>query len=261
MSLVEAAASAFALAFSNPSTIANYVKVTPTGIQYATTGAPTPTEPVFDLHVVCTYDGKNCIIIDQSRKCVITQIDGKPTIMPAKKGTTGQFESFNDALFYLKSNSGLYPSVTLPLPPPSTSAVAPSTTSAPPPPSTEAPLIQPWEGGGYTTIKSNETTWNELTNDASYKPIIVDTLQSDSTKLVYKIYDTMCTDITWDADNCDILSNPNFKAFKNFKAAFASIIPPETTPATPGGGKRTKKKGKRQTHKKHTRRHRRRAAN
>lgn len=265
VALYKAAASAFA--FSNPSTIANYVDVTPTGIQYATTGAPTQTDQLVELRAVCTFNGEKCIFIDPTQPCVITSIDGIPTIMPAKKVTTDpKFKSLNDALLYLKNKMGmgglLYPSVTLPLPPPSTSAVPPpSTTSAPPPPSTEAPLIQPWQGNDYIAIESNAAAWEQLKNDDRFKPIIVDTLQSNPNKLVYKMYDTACTAFTWDADNCDKLSNTNFQAFKNFKDAFASvasIIPPETTP---GGGKRTKKKGKRQTHKKHTRRHRRRAAN
>ena len=266
VALYKAAASAFAFAFSNPSTIANYVNVTPIEFQYATS-APTPTEPLFALHAVCTFDGKTCRFIDQSQPCVITSINGIPTIMPAKKVTTDpKFKSLNDALLYLKSNSGLYPSVTLPLPPPATTSAPPSTTSAPPPPSTEAPLIQPWEGNDYIAIESNDATWGSLKENETFQPIIVDTLQSDSKKLVYKMYDTTCPEFTWVTDNCDKLSNPDFKAFKNFKDAFASvasIIPPDTTPpeTTPGGGKRTKKKGKRQTHKKHTRRHRRRAAN
>ena len=261
VALYKAAASAFAFAFSNPSTIANYVNVTPIEFQYATS-APTPTEPLFALHAVCTFDGKTCRFIDQSQPCVITSINGIPTIMPAKKVTTDpKFKSLNDALLYLKSNSGLYPSVTLPLPPPPTTTSAPPSTSAPPPPSTESPpLIEPWQGD-YTTIEPNDTTWGSLKENETFQPIIVDQTKSNMQKLVYKMYDTTCPEFTWVTDNCDKLSNPDFKAFKNFKDAFASvasIIPPETTP---GGGKRTKKKGKRQTHKKHTRRHRRRAAN
>lgn len=106
MSLVAAlyqAASSALSNISNTSIFTNYVNVTPIEIQYATTSAPTPTEPLFALHAVCTFDGKTCRFIDQSRRCVITKIDGKPTIMPAKKGTTDKiFESFNDALLYLK---------------------------------------------------------------------------------------------------------------------------------------------------------------
>jgi hypothetical protein len=86
VALYKAAASAFA--FSNPSTIANYVDVTPTGIHYATTGAPTQTDQLVELRAVCTFNGEKCIFIDPTQPCVITSIDGIPTIMPAKKVTT-----------------------------------------------------------------------------------------------------------------------------------------------------------------------------
>ncbi len=247
------------------STFTNYVNVAPIGIQYATTSAPTPTETeqLFALQAVCTFDGKRCRFIDQSRPCVITEIDGKPTIMPAKKGTTDKiFKSFNDALLYLKSKIGLYPSVTLP--PPATTSVPPST-SVPPPPSTEAPLIQPWDGGGYITIEQNNPTWGELKKDETFQPIIVDQTKSNMQKLVYKMwFDNSCPLEVWDS-NCGHLTNPNFIAFKNFKDAFVfidQISPPESSSA-PGGGKgrRTKKKGKKQLHQKYTRRYRRRAAN
>jgi hypothetical protein len=253
--------------------LSNYVTIATTPVTYSATPAS-----IVSVQATCAVDTKgNCVFLPQNVPYVVTSINGKPNIMPYNEtsGFTGTiYKTLNDAMQSLIDVSKQVfkrpPPSTLP---PSTTDLAttsaPSTTS-PPPPSTESPpLQQPWEGD-YITIEPNDTNWELLKTNEVFNPIIVDIVKSDQNKLLYKKFNTVCDLSSWESFDCDKLSNPKFKAFKNFKDAFEFISPlPETTapgstanyaPA-PGGGKRTKKKGKRQTHKKHTRRHRRRAVN
>lgn len=230
--------------------------------------------PVYTFQATCSVQGNDCVFLPQNGSYVV--VGNNIMSYDKKSDWTGiVYKTLDDAIRSLIPSGQLFgrpPPVTLP---PSTALAttsAPSTTSAPTPPSTEAPLIQPWEGGDYTPITPNDTAWEQLKDNDQFKPIIVDTVQSNQNKLLYKVFKTDCDLIAWESKSydCDHLTNPKFKAFKSFKDAFEfiSTLPETTAPGStatsapaPGGGKRTKKKGKRQTHKKHTRRHRRRAVN